>query len=233
MHGPIRIAGILCIGIVAALPSVAQPLPTPGGDAWRAVRIPTVDEMTVYRVVPSEAGRAWRAESDCGASAMAVSLEGVDLQKTPLLSWEWRIERGLDVDAERTRSGDDFAARVIVMFEYDSQQASFLERARHALAETVQGRELPGRSLAYVWSSRQPVGSAWRNPYRAPTILISRGRGQSSGWQSESVDLAADYRRHWQAEPPPLVGLAVLTDADNTCTEAVAEYRGFRLRERP
>jgi len=233
MHGPIRIAGVLCAGLASALPILAQPLPTPGSDAWREVRIPTVDEATVYRAVPSDAGRAWRAESDCGASAMAVSLTGVDLQEAPVLSWDWRIEKGLDVEAERTRSGDDFAARVIVMFEYDSAQAGFLERARHALAETVQGRELPGRSLAYVWSSRQPIGSAWRNPYRAPTILISRGHGPSSGWESESVDLAADYRRHWQAEPPSPVALAVLTDADNTCARAVAEYRGFRLRERP
>ncbi len=172
-----------------------------------------------------------RAESQCGASSMAVPIAELDAERTPLLVWDWRIEKGLAIPNERTKGGDDFAARVIVMFEFDASQATMSERLLHTIAETVRGEPVPGRSLAYVWSSRQAPGEAWENPFRTPTVLISLGRGVSSDWHSVRVDLRRDYRRYWKAEPPPVVGIAVLTDADNTCGHAVASYADFRFEE--
>ncbi len=221
------------LSLVLASVAQADPsevlLPSPGSDAWRPLSIPSVERGTTYQVVGEGASAALRAESRCGASGLAVDLESVDLERTPVLRWQWRVEKGLDIEDEKSRAGDDFAARVVLMFRYDSRQATFIERSLHSLAEKVQGEVLPGRSLAYVWSSRVPEGTVWRNPFRTPTMLISRRRGTTTEWRSESVDVRAEYRRHWGAEPPPLVGLALLTDADNTCGNAVAYYRNFRL----
>jgi hypothetical protein len=204
-------------------------VPSVGDPAWRAVTIPGVERSTAYDVRNDAAGTFLRAESHCAASGMAVALSDVDLAATPVLRWRWRIEKGLAIADERTREGDDFAARVIVMFEFDPAQATWSERGLHALAETWRGETLPGRSLAYVWTSEQPLGRAWRNPYRAPTFLISRGRGRSSDWRSEHANVVEDYRRHWGAEPPAVAGIGVLTDADNTCGEAIADYADFRF----
>ncbi len=225
------ILGILSLAILSAtsLAETITPLAAPGSDEWREIEIPKVDKKTTYTTVSRGDGKAFRAASECAASGVAISLERVDLSSTPYLQWEWRIEKGLEIADERTKAGDDFAARVIVMFRYDADQASFVERTLHKVAETVQGETLPGRALAYVWSSKQPAGEVWKNPFRTPTILLSRGMGSQSEWRAEKVDVGADYRRHWGAEPPPLAALAVLTDADNTCAHAIAEYGGFRF----
>ena len=223
--------------IVATLndPATADsisPLPPPDSGKWRPIEIPKVEKKTSYTTVRKGDVSAFRAESECGASGLAASLENIDLAQTPILHWQWRIEKGLTIADEKSKAGDDFAARVIVMFRYDPEQATFVERTLHKIAETVQGETLPGRALAYVWSSNQPTGQVWKNPFRTPTILLSRGSGTTSDWRSESIDVGADYRKHWGAEPPPLAALAVLTDADNTCAHAIAEYAGFHFSSR-
>lgn len=213
---------------VCAAPKLAE-VPSLGDPAWRTVKIPGVERSTTYEVRDGTAGTFLRAESLCAASGMAVSLDDVDLAATPILRWRWRIEKGLAIANEQAQEGDDFAARVIVMFRFDPAQASWSEHALHTLAETWRGEKLPGRSLAYVWTSGQPPGRAWRNPYRAPTFLISRGRGRTSDWRSERANVLEDYRRYWGAEPPAIAGIGVLTDTDNTCGQAVAGYADFRF----
>ena len=216
--------------VASAVPGLSAELPIPlEAEGWRHQEIPNVERTTKYELRRESDRTVLRAESECGASGRVISLLDVDLAHTPVLQWEWRIAKGLNIPNERTKPGDDFAARIIVMFQYDARQASLVERAEHAVAETLRGETLPGRSIAYVWSSRQPRGAAWRNPYRSPTILISRGAGTESVWRSESADVRADYEKHWEAEAPPLAGVAVLTDADNTCGSAVAEYADFRF----
>ncbi len=222
------VAAVLMGACVAGATDQVE-LPVVGSPEWRHLDIPGVEKRTRYGVYEEDGRRILRAESDCGASGVAVAVEPLDLDRAPFLQWDWRIEQGLVIADERSKPGDDFAARVIVMFAFDAAQASFAERALHRVAETVRGETLPGRSLAYLWTSAQPEGEAWRNPYRSPTFLISLGRGVSSDWRSVSVNVHEDYRRYWKAEPPPVVGVAILTDADNTCGRAVAHYANFRF----
>jgi hypothetical protein len=205
------------------------PLPLIGGEAWRPVEIPRVERATEYAAVEIDGRRAVRADGECSASGLAVRLDDIDLAHTPILRWQWKIDRGISVADERSKAGDDFAARVLVMFRFDSEDASFVERMLHRIGTRFYGDELPGRTLSYVWASGQPAGAVWRNPFRSPTMLISRGSGEQTGWRTETVDVAADYRKSFDGEPPPLFAVAVMTDTDNTCQTAVAHYADFRF----
>ena len=42
-------------------------------------------------------------------------------------------------------------------------------------------------------------------------------------------NLAEDYRRAYGTDPGPIIGVAVMTDTDNTGTQAVGEYAGIRI----
>ena len=55
-------------------------------------------------------------------------------------------------------------------------------------------------------------------------------RAASGNWQSVQRNLAADYRRAYGAEPGPVLGVAVMTDTDNTGTKAVGEYADIRFK---
>jgi hypothetical protein len=196
-------------------------LPLPGSDAWEPLTFPSIRNHTQYAVVGASdlGGRpAWRAHAQCSASAMALSLADRDPSRSPRLSWRWKVERGLDVEDERVRSGDDFAARVYVLRPFDPTRASWFERVRRRLARSLYGRDLPGSATSYVWTSHVAPGTRWPNPYSAESTMVALRSGASPGWQQETIDLAAQD-----------MAIAIMSDADDSCGEAIAWFADFRL----
>jgi len=203
---------------------------------WVALEFPKVEQPTRYELIQDPAtGPSLLSQSECGASGFVLRLDDVDLAQTPRLSWRWRIHRGLRIEDERARSGDDFAARVYVLFAYDPRRASFLERAARQAARLFYGRELPGEAINYVWASNESIGEHWPNPFSSAAHMVSLQTDSASvdatSWRTEDVDLLAD-RRAILGEPLPRIeAIALMTDTDNSCTRASAEFADFRLME--
>ena len=218
--------------------SVAGPLPAggqvalPSPDTWHTLTLPRVRRRTVYTRADVDGVRAVRAESDCSASALAFPLDRVDVRKTPRLRWRWKIERGLDVANERVKRGDDFAARVYVLFRFQRDRATFAQRARHRLALVLFGTDVPGRAMSWVRSSREPRGATWDSPVAAESKMVSLGPAPPGEWTTEEVDLVADYRRLLGADPPAPMAVALMTDSDNSCQRAVAYFADFAFLPR-
>lgn len=208
-------------------------LPPPGAPPWTPLHFPKIERHTRYTTVRINGREALRAEADCSASALYAPVEW-DLRRTPLLQWSWKLEQPLAPHDERSKSGDDFAARVYIMFRFDPARASWWQRARHRLATTLYGDVIPSTAINYVWSSREPKGTTWDNPFAAEAKMISMGFGAMPEWRSEMVDVAADYEALFGQPPTPILAIAVMTDADNTCGLASAYFGDFRLlSERP
>jgi hypothetical protein len=218
---------LLLVSATVAMAEVV--LSPPGTDGWRALEFPKIPQHTRYEAVTSDGVAGVKATSHCSASAFYVALKGVDLSSTPRLHWRWRIEQGLEVRNERGKPGDDFAARVYVMFRFDAEHASLWERAVHALGTKLYGDIVPGHAIDYVWSSHEPAGAAWDSPYSAASKMVSLGRGPHSEWSAVVVDVAADYMKFFGQSAPPLLALGLMTDSDNTCQSAVADYADFRF----
>ena len=236
-----RRSGLLC-GMLACLvlsAGVARSrevrlLPPPGVAPWEALHFPKVDRHTRYEVLRGVAeAPSLRSESECGASGFVLALDDIDLAETPRLGWRWRIHRGLQIEDEQTRSGDDFAARVYVIFAYDPRRSSWLERAARRAVKLLFGREIPGEAINYVWASRTPVGDLWPNPFTDAARMVSlrthSDAPEAKRWHTEVVDLEAD-RLAMLGEPLPAIeAIAVMTDTDDSCTRASAEFADFRL----
>ena len=232
---------LMALSVLAFAPARAQ-ADEPRGDsepalpeltsrAWKPFTFGNIDKHTVYSVVEEDSG--WlRAESECAASARMIRLEDVDLAKTPVLHWRWRVDRPLTIEAERTKAGDDFAARVYVMFRFEPDKASFLQRLRHRVGSAAYAVEAPGSALSLVWSSREPEGAHWKSPYgdESAMLVVAGGRQRQTGtWYRESLDIASAYRASFATDPPPLLALAVMTDADNSCGKATAGFADFHF----
>jgi hypothetical protein len=218
-------------------------LPAPGALEWQPQVFPSISKHTRYRVItdaPGADGGAvplFESDSECAASGMLLPVDGVDLTETPVLSWSWRVIRGLSIEDERSRSGDDFAARVYVLFHFDSESASVAATLSHHISSLASTRPIPGTTLAYVWASRIPVGESWRHPLygslQMHALHSSLAEGGLDGtspstWQSERVDVLADHRRSFGKQSTPRVmAIAIMTDSDNSCQSASAQFAGF------
>jgi DUF3047 family protein len=226
-----RAGALVALALLAAGAHATEVrLPPPSPATWRALTFPKVRRGTRWQAIDAGDGPGVRATSECGASALYRPTLDVDLGATPRLAWRWRIVEGLAAHDERTRAGDDFAARVYVTFAFEPGRASALERLRRRLVGAFYDEPLPGNALTYVWSSHEPAGTRWPSPYTDASRMISLGAWSPSGWRTVEVDVAADYRVAFGHAPPRLLAVAIMTDTDDTCARAVAEYADVRFR---
>jgi hypothetical protein len=222
-------------GLLAPRPAGADgiPLPTPGSDGWRPLAFRGTANPTRYTLESFEGMEVAKAESNCGASGLVLRLDAIRLDQTPLLSWRWRVDRGLDLLQEQTKAEDDFAARVYIMFELDKARASTLSRLRHRLAELLYGSDIPGSALNFVWTSRLPAGTVWDNPFEPSAKMIALAQGTSTSWRTEIVDVVARYRELFRTPIPPAMGLAIMSDSDNSCQRTEARFADFKFLDLP
>lgn len=151
------------------------------------------------------------------------------------LSWRWKIDHTVAKGDLTRRSGDDFAARVYVFFDVPTRELSFGQRMTLSLARRLTGENLPAAAICYVWDNHHAPGTIAPNPFYAPvrTVVIESGNGKAGQWVSESRDLASDFRKAFGREPPPITGIAIAADTDNTHAQANAWFGDVRLTAKP
>lgn len=172
---------------------------------------------TNYEVTQVDGRQVIRADSDASASGL-YRRKTVDLAATPWLHWEWRVEDVLDDIDETTRSGDDYPARVYVVF---SGGLAFWRT----------------RTVVYVWASELPRGSQWHSAFtgNARMIAVQSGAGRAGEWISEARNVREDYRRLFNEDVEQADAVAIMTDTDNSGQSATAWYGDIRFSdsERP
>jgi hypothetical protein len=168
---------------------------------------------TFYSVVREGERTVLQARSNGAASGLVRKLQ-VDPADYPVLRWSWKIERTIDREEANRKSGEDFAARLYVVFP------------RLLFWKT--------RAINYVWSSRLPVGTALPSPYTRNSInvVVESGNGKAGAWVNETRNYREDYRRLFHEEPPPVGAIAVMTDTDNTLSAVTAWYGDITLHDR-
>lgn len=118
----------------------------------------------------------------------------------------------MGITAEHERRGDDFAARVMVVFE-------------------TSPLPLRTRAINYVWAAHEPVGAVFPNPYSSNVamLVLRSGNAHAREWQIESRDVIEDYRRFFGKSPDRISAVAVLVDTDNTDRVAEAWFAELML----
>lgn len=204
-----------------------------------AIPAPWKIEHLDQRVPPTQyAVRQWDGVVAIEATASkSMALLGrpatVDLKKTPILCWQWRIDAPV-ASADMTRkSGDDYAARVYLTFAVPPEQLGFATRTKLRLARAIYGGQVPDAALNYIWDNRHPIGTLQNNAYtdRARMLVLRSGAGQAGRWVQERRDVLADFHQAFGKIGGELQGLAIASDTDNTGEEAHAGFADFRFVE--
>lgn len=176
--------------------------------AWKEKQF---KDRTVYRVVPDARGHVLKAESHAAASALILE-RTFDLKQFPVLSWRWKVGNILPKGDFRTKAGDDYAARIYVVFPH-----WFFPKTR---------------TINYIWANRLPLRAIVPNPYtsNAMMVAVESGEDHVGQWVFESRNVQDDYRTIFGEEPPLAGAIAIMTDTDNTGGSAVAWYDDIRIK---
>jgi hypothetical protein len=78
----------------------------------------------------------------------------------------------------------------------------------------------------YIWENRAPVGRVIDNLHtaRIKMIVADTGAENLGRWRSETRNVYEDFKRAFGEEPPPIRSIGIMTDSDNTGTDAEAYY---------
>lgn len=173
---------------------------------------------------------AIEAKADASMAMLARPLT-VDLGKTPVLCWRWRIDAPLRHADLTKKSGDDFAARVYVSFSIPPATLSLGKRLKLGVARTLYGDQVPDAAINYVWDNTHPVGFTAPNAYTdlARMIVLQSGAERAQRWIEERRDVLADAQRLFGTDRIMARQLAVASDTDNTGETAHAGFADFHF----
>ena len=171
---------------------------------------------TSYEVVEEDSNKVLQAYSEKSSSGLWHMLK-IRLGSTGKISWRWKVDKVLSKDhPEKAKRGDDYAARVFVVFE--PHYVSWKTRA-----------------ICYVWAASQRAGSTYSNPYAESlkTIAVRSGDKDKKKWVNEERNLIADYIELFGKPPTMLTAVAIMVDTDNTNQHVTTYFDDITLEVSP
>jgi hypothetical protein len=165
---------------------------------------------TEYSLVRDDGQTVVKAVSKGTASGLFKKVK-LDPESFRYLRWSWKIAGTVKNGDETTKAGDDYAARVYVVFP-----GRFLWQTK---------------AINYIWANRLARGEAIPNAFasHAMMLAVESGTERAGQWLTEERDILADYRRLFGGEPREIGAIAIMTDTDNTGGEATAWYGDITL----
>jgi hypothetical protein len=197
---------------------------------WEPFYFKGIERHTDYRLVEEDGQVVVKATSNASASGLTRKI-AIDPKEYPVVQWRWKVANVLKRADIYQKEGDDYPARITIVFEYDSSKLSASQRVKYEVARLLYGEYPPLATLNYVWCSKAPVGVVVPNPYteRSIMIVLESGQEKLGTWVSEERDVYEDYRKAFKDEPPMISGVAIMTDTDNTGESATAYYGDILL----
>ncbi len=191
---------------------------------WNTYRLPG-KKATKFSKVKMDGRDAVLAVANASASTLRhpLRIPAVDLQQ---VRFSWKVPQLIEQADLSLREGDDSPVRIVLVFEGDRSKWSAKNAMLSELARTITGEELPYATLMYVWCNKRAPGTVAQNPRtdRIRSMVVESGGKNLNQWLDYDRDIKADFERAFGEAPGALVGMALMTDSDNTRSKTRAYY---------
>lgn len=168
------------------------------------------------------------AASSASMLRSRIRVEPADLGS---VRFSWNVPELIAGADMALREADDSPVRIVLVFEGDRSKFSAADSMLSELVRTVTGEELPYATLMYVWCNTCQKESVIVNPRtdRIRKLAVEAGTEHLGQWRSYQRNIRADFEKVFGEAPGTLLGLAIMTDTDNTRSSARAWYGAIRL----
>ena len=197
--------------------------------AWTHLPFPG-KRPTEFRPVRVDGRDAVAARAEASASMLRQKLR-LEPQQLAGLRFSWRVPALIAGADLALRDKDDTPVRVVLAFDGDRRRLSQRDAALSELARAITGEDMPYATLMYVWSGTRAAGTVVASPRtdRIRRLVVESGAARLDRWLDYERDIRADYEHAFGEPPGALIGIAVMTDSDNTGTRTHAWYGPVRL----
>lgn len=172
-------------------------------------------DRVMYSVIEDKTGGYLKAHSKNSASGLVYWLK-FNPETNPMVRWKWKVLKFPSRDND-TQEGswwlekDDYPARFYVIFP------------RFPI--------LRYRCIEYVWDKDLPLGTVLTNPYfpNLKIIVVESGENNTGKWVTIERNVFEDFKMLFDANPPEAGAIAIMTDSENTQSEAEAQYNDIEV----
>jgi Protein of unknown function (DUF3047) len=202
-----------------------RPLPQAG---WEHVALP--GKTRVQFVPVRDGGRAALEATAVSAASVVRKRVRIEPQDLGRLRFSWKVPQLIEAADLATREADDAPVRIILAFDGDRSRFSAKDAMLSELMRALTGEEMPYATLMYVWCNSRASESVVRSPRtdRVRKLVLESGPGRLHQWLDYERDVRADFEKAFGEPPGALVGIALMTDSDNTRSTATALYGPVR-----
>ncbi len=212
----------------------SAPVPQPDvssvmGEGWQPLGLPG-KRATRYSTASVQGVQAVRADARRSASMLRRKVL-VPPEALGQIRFSWWVP-GLMQEARMGEPGrEDSPVRIVLAFDGDRSKLSARNRILFELAHTLTGEEPPYATLMYVWDPEAPLDEVITGTRtdRVRNIVVDSGVAQLKAWRLHERNILDDFRRAFGEEPGPLIGVALMSDSDNTASDIHAFYGPVQL----
>jgi hypothetical protein len=181
-----------------------------GAEGLAGWEVKSFKGLTDYHLTVDGGSTVLKASSRATASGL-VKKVSFDPQSFRYLRWSWKIEQTIAKGDETSKAGDDYAARIYVVF------------AGKLFWQT--------KAINYIWANSLKKGDSIANAYTANAIMVAveSGNERAGQWQTAERDIFADYKKLFGSDPGQVSAVAIMTDTDDTGGSATAWYGDITL----
>jgi hypothetical protein len=181
-------------------------------------KLSTKEGTAHVAVVKDGGGRALRLRSYSSSFAVQKEVD-IDVKRTPLVVWEWKVTQLPKRGDLRQSSTDDQAAQLFVMFSPDFLRTDV---------------------IAYVWDSTAPAGTVVQSPslplypsLRIKAVVVRSGKREQGKWITETRNVVEDYKNLFGGDPDKVTGIRFQINSQHTKSVAESYWRLVTFQATP
>lgn len=196
---------------------------------WKSISLAAAFKKTQYALVREDGQVVVRARSEDAAAGLGTERR-IDPTTHPVVQWRWKVDSIVEKANVRNKSTEDCSACLFLLFEYND--LDLIPRLKIVAMRALGYDAIPTRAITYMWANQGEKDTVIPSPY-APWIkhvVVQSGTTRVGTWMDERRNVRADYRRIFGEEPPPIEGIGIMTDTDNTDGTATAYYGDIVFR---
>lgn len=176
-------------------------------------KVKKFEGVTNYHPTVEDGVPCLKATAQGTASGMFYEIE-YDPHLKPVLTWKWKIDNIVESGDARTKKGDDYAARIYVVFP-----SFFFWNTK---------------AINYVWANKLPKGEAVPNKYTANAMMVAveSGPANTGKWLEHRRNIVEDYQKYFGSSPGKVGAIAIMSDTDTTGEKVTACYGPINIESK-
>jgi len=202
-------------------------------EAWEPYQFDNI-ATTQYRIVKDNNDIVLMADSNNSASGLIQHIR-FNPHEYPYISWRWKTIKPLAHSNAQKKSGDDYALRLYVNFDYDIDSLPYGEQFKIRLYKKLKGDNAPLASLNYIREKTLDKETIIASPYtkRVQMLVLQNQQSALNEWHFEQRNIVDDYKKAFGEAPKDVISIAIMSDSDNTQGSTRAMYGDIRISKTP